>query len=556
MPVFRPYVRPQRPRNIAPLAQPASAQIVVDDSVSRFTGTPVNGSPITSSSFTPPNNSLLVVAVNGDTSGVGGAGSDITVSVSGGSLTWTNRVERDTGDGGGNRGHVSIFTAEVATGASMTVSVTRTAGDGGTNRLSAKVYIVTGYNVGDPVGAVGEGSTTATSNTPNAYTSTADNSRAFGAATDWGQNGNLSSSDVEDVADYVGAIAVISLYKASNTPTSGSSVTINFVTDGAGSSEWNWVALEIKPGAGGNPPEEYIATGAITPTGALALSVARNRAYAGTITPAGALSRAASMLRAYAGTITPAGLLARAVTRLRSFTATITPSGLLASTKVVVRAFTATITPAGALATLKALLRSFAGTITPAGALAKVASIARGYTATITPAGALNRAASFAKSLTATITPSGLFARAVSRVRAYAGTITPAGAFLGFKVIVRSFAATITPAGAFIKIAVKRFAGLITPAGALNRTASFVRVFAATVEPAGALFKTIFKKFTATITAVGAAIVGLFGVADRVNVAIDDRLETRVILNDRLMTQAAISDRIKTETAASDELGN
>jgi hypothetical protein len=258
----RTYWHPRRRSQTALLAQSAPAQILVDDSVARFTGTPGNGSPITSGSFTPPNDSLLVVAVNGDTSG---GPDDITISVSGGSLAWTNEVERDPGDGGGaNDGHASLWTAEVATGASMQVSVTRTAGNGGTNRLSAKVYIVTGYNVGDPVGAVGEGSSATTSNTPNAYTSTVDSSRGFGCATDWGQNGNLTSSDVEDVADYAGAIAVISLYKAANTPTSGSTVTINFDTDGGGTSAWNWVAIEVKPGVASGDISSNVTTTAAT----------------------------------------------------------------------------------------------------------------------------------------------------------------------------------------------------------------------------------------------------------------------------------------------------
>jgi hypothetical protein len=522
----------------------------------RFTGTPANNVDITSASFTPPANSVLVVCVSADTNG---SSDNITIAVTGGSLTWTNRVEHDPGDASANGGHASIWTpvdGSTVSASAQTVSVRRTAGNGSTGRISVKVYVVTGADTADPTGATGENHSTTNNITPNAYTSTVNNSRGFGCATDWMQLGTPVSTDTEDGGDYSGAISVISLFKSADTATSGSTVTMNFDAGGTGGAEWNWVALEIRPGAGGNPPEEYFATGTITPAGALALSVARNRAYAGTITPAGALSRAASILRAYTGTITPAGLLARAVTRLKSFTATITPAGLLASTKVVVRAYTATITPTGALTTLKALLRSFTGTITPAGSLAKAASIARGYTATITPAGALNRVASFAKSFTGTIAPSGLFARAVSRLRAYVGTITPTGVFVGFKVIVRNFAATITPSGAFIKIGIKGFAGLITPAGVLIRTASLVRVFTATVEPAGALFKTIFKSFTATITAVGAALVGLFGVADRVKVRIGDQLETRAIVNDRLVTRVAVSDRIKTETTASDELGN
>jgi hypothetical protein len=63
--------------------------ITVSEPVIRWTGTPADNVDITSASFTPANNSLLVVCVCGDTA----SASDITVSVSGGSLTWTKRAE-------------------------------------------------------------------------------------------------------------------------------------------------------------------------------------------------------------------------------------------------------------------------------------------------------------------------------------------------------------------------------------------------------------------------------------------------------------------------------
>jgi hypothetical protein len=216
----------------------------------RFTGTPANNVDITSASFTAPANSLLVVHVSADTNG---SSADITISVSdSGGLTWTNRVERDPGDAGAEAGHASIWTAEQPTSASRTVSVRRTAGNGSTNRISVKVEVVTGADIGgDPIGNVGEGSSTTNNITPNAYTSSADNSRGFGCATCWNQLGTPTSTDTEDGADYSGAISVISLYKAANTPTSGSTVTMNFDAGGTGAAAWNWVALEVLPAAAG-----------------------------------------------------------------------------------------------------------------------------------------------------------------------------------------------------------------------------------------------------------------------------------------------------------------
>jgi hypothetical protein len=294
-------------------------------------------------------------------------------------------------------------------------------------------------------------------------------------------------------------------------------------------------------------------TATITPTGALAQSVSRNRAYTATITPAGALARVVSRLRAYTATITPTGAYARAITKIRTYTATITPTATLIALRLLVRAFTATITPTGALASVKAALKSFTATITPAATLTKAASIVRTYAATITPGGALARVVSFVKAFTATITPAGLLANVATRLRAYTATITPTGALSAFKVIVRTFTATITPAATFLKISVKSFVGSITPAGALIKTAAFIRVFSASVTPAGALFKTIFKFFTASISAIGTALVGLFGVADQVNVVVGEYRVTEAAVGEYELTETAVGSRQKTYVTTSDE---
>lgn len=219
-------------------------------SPARFTGTPNNGVNITSASFTAPANSLLVCNVSADTNG---SAADITIAVSdSGGLTWTNQVERDPGDAGAEAGHASIWTAIQTTSASRTVSVQRSAGNGSTNRISVKVDVWTGADVGgDPIGATGEGSSTTNNNTPNAYTSTVNNSRGVGCGTCWNQLGVPTSTDTEDGADYSGAISVISLYKAADTASSGSTVTMNFDAGGSGTAAWNWVAMEILPAAGG-----------------------------------------------------------------------------------------------------------------------------------------------------------------------------------------------------------------------------------------------------------------------------------------------------------------
>lgn len=299
-------------------------------------------------------------------------------------------------------------------------------------------------------------------------------------------------------------------------------------------------AVAIAPPTGGTETLNFTAT--ITPAGALAKQT--RKPFAATITPAGALARAKSLVRAYAATITPSGALSKLISHF--FTATIAPAGLLASTKLIVKAFTATITPTGALTSIKAVIKFFTGAITPAGALTRAASFVKNFTGTITPAGSFARVASLVRNYTAIITPSGLLTNAASILRSYTAIITPAGSFAGLKVIVRAFTATITPAGAFTKISIKSFVGLIAPAGTLGRTATLFRTYTATITPQGALFKTVFKFFSGVIGLVGAFIGGITGIADQVNVKV----------NDRARTQGAVSDRVKTTVTISDDLGN
>lgn len=261
----------------------------------RFTGTPANNVDITSASFTPPAGSVLVVCVSADTNG---NTDNITISVSGSSLTWTNRVEHDPGDAGAMGGHASIWTpadGSTVPASAQTVSVRRTAGNGSTGRISVKIYVVTGADTADPTGATGEGHSTTNSITPNAYTSTVNNSRGFGCGTDWNQLGTPTSTDTEDGADYSGAISVVSLHKAADTATSGSTVTMNFDAGGTGNAEWNWVALEILPGAGGGTPvsSDVTTTAAISRTeqSDVTTTAAISRTEQSNVTTSAAISR-------------------------------------------------------------------------------------------------------------------------------------------------------------------------------------------------------------------------------------------------------------------------
>lgn len=128
---------------------------------------------LTTSSFTPSDNSLLVVGV-----GFNGPSGDpsATIALSGGGLTWTRQIykwQTNTDFPPGGSG-VAIYTAPVSTGASMTVTLTQS----GTTSFFISVIEYTGYNTASPVGGTasnsrfgGVGAMTATLSSTPATTS-------------------------------------------------------------------------------------------------------------------------------------------------------------------------------------------------------------------------------------------------------------------------------------------------------------------------------------------------------------------------------------------------
>ena len=116
---------------------------------SRYTGSAA-ATTLTSSSFTPSDNSLLVaMSVNQPVDSVTWG-----PTISGGSLTWTKRAQGGTATGGFRIGAV-IWTAPVTTGASMTVTVGPADGFGGQD-YAVSVVDFTGYDVASPIGVTGD----------------------------------------------------------------------------------------------------------------------------------------------------------------------------------------------------------------------------------------------------------------------------------------------------------------------------------------------------------------------------------------------------------------
>jgi hypothetical protein len=115
-------------------------------SFSKLTDTGAS-SAATSASFAPSNNSLLLVAYYSIV-GVADQTALDSVSISGGSLTWTPQASV-VGRQNDYQSAVKLWTALVTTGASMTAAVS-----GGSGFETVGVFQATGHNTSTPIGAI------------------------------------------------------------------------------------------------------------------------------------------------------------------------------------------------------------------------------------------------------------------------------------------------------------------------------------------------------------------------------------------------------------------
>ena len=205
---------------------------------------------ITSASFSPPDSSLLLVCAFSDS--IDNENVTITMSNNGAALTWTEIVSRDGSEASSEDGNVTAAYTLLTTGRTgMTVTATsNTTENGG---IALKVYVITGHDTSSPIGASGEGSSQTNSISPTIYTSTVNNSRGFGCAEDWNALGSPTSTDTEDPFHSAGNLSGLAAYKASDTATSGTAVTMNFDASGTGAPAWNWAGVEVKPANSGTP---------------------------------------------------------------------------------------------------------------------------------------------------------------------------------------------------------------------------------------------------------------------------------------------------------------
>lgn len=190
-------------------------------------------SSVSTASFTRPEGGLLVAMVV--------ALSASTYTLSGGSLTWTQRVANSA----------DIWTAPVTGSGTMTVTVGNlTDPDFAVSVAAVKVVGVTGQSLLNPIGSTGSGESSTNNLTVSGYTSSAAGSRGFFCGLDSNAAGAATSTDTgsgwtENVGFF--DVAGVAVHKAANTTNAGTSVTFNADASGSGEAAWEWAALEIVP---------------------------------------------------------------------------------------------------------------------------------------------------------------------------------------------------------------------------------------------------------------------------------------------------------------------
>jgi hypothetical protein len=221
-----------------------------------LTGGPGTGNTVTTATYDPPGSSVLVATAQINVN-VAGGGVTGAVTNNGTALTWTTVAERSKSDSGGLSGYAGIFVAALAgarTG--MTVTFTGLAVTGGATNVgspSMKVYVVTGGDIGTPVGGSAEGSSTTNNLTTTGLTTVRDSSLGFVAGSEWNVLGTPTSADTTfDGFTAPTWISGGSGYKALST--AGSSATFNLDAGGTAAAAWDWVSAEIKAGAPSVPP--------------------------------------------------------------------------------------------------------------------------------------------------------------------------------------------------------------------------------------------------------------------------------------------------------------
>lgn len=206
-----------------------------------------NAITATSASFTPAAGTVLV-AISHANSNTTGTVTEVTTN-SGTGLTWQRAAFANFGTGG-QPGGTFIDVAVVAVSASMTVTATTTNNNTTTSDryTSLRVWVVTGADTTDPIGASAHNGSTTNNLTTTAFTTLGASSLGFCGGTDWAApSGSIVSSDMGANGDAFNSTAILNGFGGwKNLSTLGSSATFNLDSPGAAAAQWTWASCEIQ----------------------------------------------------------------------------------------------------------------------------------------------------------------------------------------------------------------------------------------------------------------------------------------------------------------------
>lgn len=408
----------------------------------------------TTASFTPPSGSTLLVLYSANTIDPTSPAVPTITDNLGAHLTYTRYDHSIRSDTPSADGQACSWTAPVATGAAMTVTVTNQAASGG-RHAAVCVIVLTGADGTTPVPVHGESGSTSTGTVNQSYTANTTGGMGFTAIADWSAKGVMTAGTGTTRIGSAGVGAPDYDYgffrrtSADDVATSSNSVN---ATLGGTATSVRWIWVEVVPAAGGSTVD---ADASLTNTATLTAAAASDKpvtaapTFTATITPAAASTKPVDAALTATATITPAAASTKPVTS--SLTATATLTAAATSTKPVDASLTSTATftpaatstkPVDATLSVTATLTA-AASVTPAG---KNIDAAPTFTATVTPAAASTKPVDATLTATATVTAAAATTKPVQAALAVTATITASASTAAVQSAVASLAigATIT----------------------------------------------------------------------------------------------------------------
>lgn len=209
---------------------------------------------VTTTSFTPPDGSILVVAFSGNSTGGSNPSQPSITDNLGSHLTYTPVPTGGPRPGWWSRadgsptidGQCAMWTAPVATGAAMTVTVTNNAGS---NEAAVRVWVITGQDPTTPIGDVGKAGSSSASSVAQSYTGQATSGQGFGVICDWDAKGAETAGTgctLDDTGSVGGQFSYAFVRRTVDDDTLGSTNSLNSTLPGT-STNLSWVWVELLP---------------------------------------------------------------------------------------------------------------------------------------------------------------------------------------------------------------------------------------------------------------------------------------------------------------------